>query len=571
MNKFSRETLSDLGWVLLIAGIVRLFVWYWVISVPVPMLYDESMYLEFSQGAADVVSELFSGRAPSEVALARWYGGGIFPPLHSLVLAAGRLIPTDPLSAARLVNVCVSTLTAALAFILTLQMTGSRSIAYCGGLICALYPSFVAYSHYLWTEPVFILFLLLAAVWTIAMLDARNWKAAIGCAVVGGACAAAPYLVRNAGMPLLVALPLYAACVAYRRQGWKGLAICSVYVGMMLLTILPWRLWIRAHADDPQASFEVNQMNLYMGNNPLVHLELGAANPPETRPQVFQAARESDMTPTELALREMISHPGTTALRMLARARMLVSPDYWAVRHAVKVRYPPMRTLVLAAFALLFFVSYWLLSGLILRGLVEPVMTVHHRWLPILITVVLAAGPILMIARSRYHQPILAVLIPLAAVGLVRITTSLSRHRAVLATTAYVLFLVVSMSAIPVVFRWTLRPSSYYFDIQSFLTSKTAEEMVFTDLFIVGTGGPEPISERIAVQTDAGELGILSATPQVIVFQIKGTRPQWPFGFSLIDRKTGQAHDIKAVNRRHWQQFNPTAVDGIQVMWNGAF
>lgn len=565
-----RDELSSIGLVVLIAGVLRVFAWNWVISVPVPMLYDESMYLERSKGAAEVVSAWSHGQAPEQAARDIWFGDAIFPPLHSLVLAAARLSSADPLSAARFVSVCVSTLTAALVFIFTLQLTRSANIAYYAGILYAVYPSFVTYSHYLWTEPTFNLFLLLAAICTAQMFHESGRLAMVGYAILGGCFVGSLSLIRAAGIPLLLAFPLYVVWVWWRRSGRRGLSIPIVYVVAMLTTLAPWHLWIMSRAAASKPISKVNQLNLYMGNNPLVHLELGTANPPETRPKVFAAVAESDESPTRMALREMISHPGTTVLRMLARTRVLISPDYWAVRHAIKVRYPPMSSIGLVAFALLFFVSYWLVVALITRGLVDSSVTVVHRWLPILITLALAVGPILTIARCRYHHPMLAILLPFAAIGFAQKWETVPRRRALIGSATYGLFLIVSITAIPVVFRWLLRPSTHYYNVLSFQPTWVAEETIFVDLLRLYSADDQPVLDRIEISYPAGKAELLAKSDKQIAIQLKTINPQDPTELILRDRGTGQIQSVYPISSRYWNQPVETKIPGIYVVWTGA-
>lgn len=564
-----RDNAGPLLSVLFVSLALRLIVWFWVTSVPVQLLYDENMYLARSLGAAEVVSALGSGQLPSESVQDSWFGNGIFPPLHPLILAAGQLFPTDSTSGARLVNVLVSSLTTVLVFVFALQLTSSRKAAWRAGLLHAVYPSFVMYSHYLWTEPTFIFILLLGAISTVAMFEASSRTDMFLYAALGGICVGGLSLVRAAGIPLLVALPAYAIWSWHRRSGWAGLRISAVYVVAMVATLAPWQLWVRAQTNTNGAA-NVNQMSLYMGNNPWVHLELGAANPLESRGKVYASVQESGESPTKLALREIIAHPGTTSLRMLARFRMLISPDYWAVRHAIKVRYPPMLTFGFVVISLLFFVSFWMLGGLIIRGLVDSSVIVSHVWLPIVITLALAVGPILTVARCRYHQPMLVIMLPFAAIGVLWFWKTVPRWRAIVGGLAFCIFLTVSVSSIPVFFRWSLRPSSYYFDVLPFLPSKVANKAIFSDLITIHATGEKPIQERIGIQFQMGQGRLVSATKQQLTIELLTVNPEWPVEFTVTDRRTNESFTIRPIGKSHWQKPKATPIDGIYVAWHGA-
>lgn len=74
-----------------------------------------------------------------------WYGRAVFPPLFPLILSAGMLLPMDDLSAARFVNVLLSSATTALVFLLVYNMTRRRNTAAMAALLHAIYPSFIGF------------------------------------------------------------------------------------------------------------------------------------------------------------------------------------------------------------------------------------------------------------------------------------------------------------------------------------------------------------------------------------------------------------------------------------------
>ena len=246
-------------------------------------LYDENNYLRQSLGAAEVVSALASGRTPSQEARNAWYGVAPFPPLHPLILSAGRLFPTDPLSGARLVNVLTSSVTTILVFVFAIQLTRCRTTAFTAGMVYAVYPSFVAYSHYLWTEPTFNFIMLVGAVSIVAMFETSSRSSRFAFALLGGVCAGATALARAAGMPLLLVLPAYVFWGWHRRQGYRGAWVSAAYLVVMLAMVAPWQMVLPGESEPSDTRTHINQMSLYMGNNPWVIPELGAA---------FRAGRE---------------------------------------------------------------------------------------------------------------------------------------------------------------------------------------------------------------------------------------------------------------------------------------
>ena len=564
-----RANALPLAGVFLLALVLRLVVWMVVTNVNVRPLYDETMYLQRSLGAAEVVSAITSGRRANDKAWDAWIGKAVFPPLHPLILATGQMFSMNDVSGARLVTVLTSSATTVLVFLLTFQVTRCRKAALLAAAIYAVYPSFIGYSHYLWTEPSFIFVLLAGTISTVAMFESSSRRATYGFAVVAGICVGGMALIRAAGMPLVLAFPAYVIWGWYRRKGWSGASFSAVFAVALLVTIAPWQMTLRMQTGQGGMMTNVNQMSLYMGNNPWVPMELGAAFPTETRSKVFASIRESDESPTRMAIREMTSKPGTTLLRMLARVRMLISPDYWVVRHAIKARYSPMSTNGFLLLSLLFFLTYWLLVGLIIRGLIEPNATVHHRWLLLFVTLAMAAGPILTVARCRYHQPMLVVMLPFAAIGALNLAKTVSRKRAMCGAIAFGIFLLMSASAIPVVFRWSLRPSTYYHELISYLPGESGKQASFEDVVMIRARNGPPLGERFRLDFPHGRGRLLFSQTQMAAVEIVTVNPTGTAEMVFIDRSTGESTTVRPIDAAYWQQFGETSIPGIDVMWTG--
>ncbi len=158
---------------------------------------------------------------------------GHWPPLYEMFLASifGAVGPS--MVAARWVQVVLSTVTVALVYALARSSGGERP-ARIAVALCALQPSLVAYSHYLYSETLFTALLVAAAL----AYHHRPGGPRGADRVVAGLLFGLAALTRSVA---LYFLPVWIAWLALRRR-WPELRGVAVVLAVALLTIAPWTL-----------------------------------------------------------------------------------------------------------------------------------------------------------------------------------------------------------------------------------------------------------------------------------------------------------------------------------------
>ena len=422
----------------------------------------------------------------------------------------------------------------------------------------------------MWSETIFGLLLILGVILIVALSAATSRSGAYGYALLAGVCMGCLLLVRAAALPPVIAIVGYVFWDCYRQRGLRGTPLWLTFVAAIILTVAPWKLTMFSRSESGFIS-GVNGITLYMGNNPWVPLELGAAFPTETRVHVARSVAQSKLPPSRLALYEITSHPGTTLLRMLSRFRMLLSPDAWVVRHALKVCYPPMPLRWVLLLLLMCFGSYWMFGGLIIRGLCEPNILKEYRWLLLLIVLALSVGPILTVARSRYYQPMILVLIPFAAIGAQQLFRPIACNRAIAWGCALLLFFVTSASAIPVMCRWTLGPSTYYHELSSYPPFTFAVETHFEDMVLIRSDAGLRYLQGMNVDVNNGKVEVLVHPRHALLgLKITTVQPSTPAQVVLTNPGTGGETVVDTIEPKYWCQWASTPLDGVQFQWNGS-
>jgi len=104
------------------------------------------------------------------------------------------------------------------------------------GLLAALYPTFIAYSHYLWSET---LFAVLVTGAFLGVVRARRRPCLI-LAAATGLCFGAAALTREIAIPIAAASALWWACTAPRGLRRQAAGLGATMLACAALVVLPW-------------------------------------------------------------------------------------------------------------------------------------------------------------------------------------------------------------------------------------------------------------------------------------------------------------------------------------------
>jgi 4-amino-4-deoxy-L-arabinose transferase-like glycosyltransferase len=162
------------------------------------------------------------------------YPGAWQPPGQTALIAGVMAVSGRSELAVKGVQVVLSVLSVALVYALGCAWFDPRSAFAAGGL-AALYPNLIAFSHYLWSETLFI-FLLLLALW---LLTRRRSPPRPAEALAGGAVLGLAALTRGTALYFPPLLALWMA-LAWRKEWGRALRAAACAAAAALLVVLPW-------------------------------------------------------------------------------------------------------------------------------------------------------------------------------------------------------------------------------------------------------------------------------------------------------------------------------------------
>jgi 4-amino-4-deoxy-L-arabinose transferase-like glycosyltransferase len=356
---------------------------------------DEQLYLQRAVGLLEGQGFLGSWqswvRHPDGTMMAALpqYPGSYQPPLYTVFLAAVLGVSGHSATAVKLAQILLSTLTAGLVFLLGTAWLGPRR-GLVAGTLCALYPTLIAFSHYLWSETLFV-FLLTLAFWLVTRTrELPTWGEALAAGLVLG------LGILTRGM-LLLFVPVIVAWLAWihRERGRDAFVRAAAVALVAAAVVLPWTVRSSTMHGGLVVVDTNGSFNVWRGNTPDAYsdrsdpvggtyarpfdglplmpvarqnqrrlVETVRQETGEDRPTDLTVAR----TASRLARADVLSAPGTFLARIPTKLVDLWNPTSFLLRHFRIGAYPGASPGVEAAVSWAAILSYLGVAGFGIAG-----------------------------------------------------------------------------------------------------------------------------------------------------------------------------------------------------------
>lgn len=569
----------------LLSFLVRALLMIPVIRTGTPPKFDEQSYFRRAEAFVSILKDAARFRAPQADDRDAFYDNGYRPPFQSVVLSLGMLVLGPSAAAARFMMVLVSALTTVLILLVTERLAGPRAGLAAAALYLA-YPSFLAFSHYLWAETTFIFLLFLSIHLVLLILDSREWRKRAGLSVLLGVVFGCLALTRSAVMlPMLILL----AWMLAASKGTRAKLVSPVLVlTFFLLTILPWEyvLYRREHRILPLAN---NTGILYFVHNPWRGDGGGDSDERIARltdEAASEYARERSVdlgaAAEALALKEITSHFGRFLVRCGREALFLWTFDFFPVRHVVNAAYPPISDRAVIPLVLVLAGSAIVLYLIVLKGLMVPRGRFRGRLLLLALVAGGAAPYVLSYGNSRYNLPQIALLLPIAGFGLANIrekTRAFLPLALLLAAGSLVLF----AKSYPGYVSPGIRPSSAYAGPVGRMDDLCRTRSLYGDeFFLEDPGVKSPAYVTLTILNERGSdysfsqeepldrQRILIAPRRArALFVVYAKAPRVPLKLRISSPERGGEAELTPTDRIFWDRFREIGLGGLRLRWRG--
>ena len=389
------------------------------------------------------------------------------PPVMTYFLAASYRIAGEEgyRQLARFVQVLLSAVTVLLVYGICARFLSRRTALLTTGLV-AFYPNLVAFSHYFWSETIYI-FLLVAVV---ALLLRGSDSPSGGWLLAAGLVSGVASLTRSIfvlQLPLLVLWLLGCSRADPRRR----LVLASLFLAGVCAVVLPWSVRNTLRYDrflliDTNAGNVIYKNLNSIGpeshdlgmNVRRIELRNSVRKQIPPRPRVeFENIVDRNNAEIRAGLEYVLEHPAHYLRQTRLRLLYFSNPSSFLIRHLRRHFYgdlPPLVTepLVLLAMGSAMFVMAFSLVGLVMGP------WSRERLLLALLALGHALVHVLLIATSRYRLPLVPLLAPFATDALVRFREllDLARYgrRWLLLAPALALLILAWASTLPASLPW---------------------------------------------------------------------------------------------------------------------
>ena len=577
---------SRAGCVFLLSLLVRALFLFPVLKSNTPPKFDEHVYYVRAVALDSIVEDLAHFRSPDKKDRDVFYNKGIQPPFQSIWLSLGMLLFGKTVAVARLMSILLSAMTTVLVFLLSARMAGTRT-GFLGSLLHIFYPSFLAFSHFLWSETTYIFLLLLAVYLATLLSDISLSPKRTGIAILLGVTLGCLALTRAAALVMIFIVPVW---VFLRSKTTRAKVLGTVMIlAPLFLTLFPWEQALYHRENRFVLISNYAYRNLFFGLNPWREHETdNLDDDPEGNPsrqlRAYASSRSipAEQAAKELAIKEIVSHPGAAILRGINEFLYLWTYDFFTFRHIVNAAYPPVPNAVVllswGAFVVTALAFYLLvLKGLLVRG---------ERPANKDLLVALVLGGALPYAgtfgNSRFNLPQMALLLPLAAVGLANFGKK-SRAYLLISAVAIPCLGGLFYASYPDHFYRQLRPSSRYEKAIGLLDRFHKTESLFGDVFTVQDFGRKPadaLTVTIA-NNDGSDYSFDSQTAvsqktfsfiprkKGITFAVFSRHPKGPLEISIRSKDPNEEVRVKPVAPEFWNSFSATGLQDLKICWHG--
>lgn len=555
--------------------VIRVIVAIPVLANQTPPKYDEIGYFEMAIGIEQIISDISSGNTPTEEVTALTYNDGKWPPLHPIILGLSMFVFGNSVAAARFTVLILSALTTPLVYLLTSRISNERA-GKTSALIHIFYPSFIAYSHYLWSETTYIFFILLAIyLITISVSKVEDYQRLVFL-FVGAIILGISGLVRTTTLPFLFVI---LAWVSIALPKFERRIIYPIIVFTTCMFIwLPWLGYLQQKEGRFMPLATTGGFNLYLGNNPF---ESGDIREQVTQTMDLYAKGnfiDRDLAARTLAFQEIRSNPDDFLFDSIDRAANLWSPDAFLMRHILSLGYAPMApaaALIIWPAVLLSYFGFVLIS---LFGIIQFSKN-YPALIPIAVLVISGmALPMISISITRLHIPLLGLMLPAAGIGLNEILERRSKIN---------LRLILILGFVLGMLLWRLLPntfsfyksSSYYSTLHNEISSITGEESTFYDTFKIKSNNISASTITIEItstgfyfeksQSQSIQLEFLPKNPEIVI-SIVNSSTYIPLELKLVSNSLNLMQTITPTNPINWLEWIPIEDTGFSIMWIGA-
>lgn len=393
-------------------------------SSPLPPHLSDAEYYDatarsLARGDGYSVSLTDTGFLPGRTATA------FFPPGYSALLGATYFLFGERLAAARLANVLAGTLTIPFVYLIGSSLFGSRA-GLLAAALGAVFPSLVFWTPVLLSETAFTL-IFAAAVWLFLGAARKDGGLSWRLVALGGLVTGLAALVRSQALALAPAAAVWWAVDGVRpARSIRAGALAALAAAAV---ILPWTVRNALALDAPVVLSTNVGYNLRIGHAPYANgrfVDPADLYLPAIDYQDLELKQNSEGR--RLAFEYALDHPTKELELSVRKVRWLWSPDTDVRLWLASFGLTPLSATADSLIRLAVLGGHWTSFALLLAALPAWRRARSGLLFALVLSATWTAGHVLFFAEPRYRLPLLPVVLPIMALGLLEALRLLSQR-----------------------------------------------------------------------------------------------------------------------------------------------
>jgi hypothetical protein len=593
-------------------------------TTTMPLVYDEKAYFIRSTGLSNILEDLIEGRPVQEEDINRFYGqdpyeGGLWPPLQMVLIALSRVIPLNSalLVKARLLTLLISALTVPFVYLIAV-MTFGRSRAPLAAFLFAIYPVFIAWSHYLWSETLYIFLLLGTVYFAFSSARATTPRKNLQAAFLTGLFLGFGALTRATALPFFLLIPLWlvlaqtlhqadaslpkepqdATPIQRRQPGVARLLAPLIIIVTTIVIILPWETMMYVKEGYVAPLSTSGGLNFYVGTSRTF------IPGPVAKARITSYSRATglhrDAAARALGMENIRENPEEFYAGMGDKLRRPWTPDTFFISHILQVIYPPIPPAAAMVVLVITYISFVFLLVTAAIGIVvalffdrlssspssrnlflRPLLwfSTERGFLIATIIIVILLSTLVGIPQSRVLLPALALSTIFSAHGIQSVRSYKGPRLLFLSLIAVLVLWVISQN-IQIVNRRhpDLHPSSYYQDIVQQMGPYFRTQFYYDQVkFYTESDDAEGYTisvlnedyELVGSDGSKGRSRVWRSYRRrpSIAIEFRSKDPAAPLMLHLTENATNKSVILEPVRVEAWQTWLPTGIDGLLYRW----
>jgi len=559
----------------------------------IPLVFDEIHYFDRAVGFLNILTEISHAHLPSHESIERAYGLAEWPPFQPFILGLTFFLFGKHIIFGRLLMIFISALTTVVIYLLAEKILGKKT-AIVASLIHIFYISFIDYSHNLMSETTYTFLLLLAIFFVVLLFDAQIQRTKIIYATLVGLSLGLGGLTRPAILPILVIVPFWLA--VYLKGIKPKILLTSVVVFSYLMILLPWQALLIKRENNPGFLSNITGWYLQIGNNPWIPEGYGSSWQDDSRAKMIESAREYaktysigfDNAQRILAVQEIKRDFKAFLIRGIYKIRMFWGLEFFPFIHIFYTAYPPIYPSIVFLILLFALISQILVLIFAISGFLITEPKLSKKGLILLVIISGMAQSFVTFGIPRFHLPLLALLLPVAAHGVINVKQiiSLPFSRKLAVFLLSLLIFVSVFTSLPLIVSKYLKPSSHYCGLISNIDKIIGSDTKCIDRIIFKAAQP---IDKLIIATNSNGYSFhqtqtepwihvpdvreyewkISQDNKMLRLDIHAYHTSAPLKMTIHAEGLNQSVVIQPIRMYSWRKWQPTGIDGIEYMWLG--